>query len=189
MKGSDALHRAGIEFANRLKLVITSDWELATPCDDWAVRDLVNHVVGGNFRYAMILQGEEPNAVLATHRHDFLGSDPLGAFSSGFEQVTEAFDTPGALAATVLHPKSGKMPGANLRVLRVDELAVHSWDLARAIGVDERLDDELVRWLLDCLGPIQDTIAQSGLYAPPVPVGQADEPFQTRLLHLLGRRP
>jgi uncharacterized protein (TIGR03086 family) len=188
MNGSEALHRAGIEFANRLKLVGTNDWELATPCDEWAVRDLVNHVVGGNFRYAMILQNEEPSAVLATHSLDFLGADPVAAFRSGFQQVTEAFDEPGALTATVHHPKSGKMSGAHLRVLRVDELAVHSWDLARAICVDDSLDNELVRWLFDRLGPIQDTIAKSGLYAPPVPLEEADESFQTRLLHLLGRR-
>jgi hypothetical protein len=80
------------------------------------------------------------------------------------------------------------MSGAHLRVLRVDELAVHSWDLARAIHVDESLDNELVRWLIRRLGPILDTIATSGLYAAPVPPGGADDP-QKRLLHLLGRRP
>ncbi len=145
MKGSEALHRAGAEFAGRLELVVTSDWERATPCDDWTVRDLVNHVVGGNFRYAMILDGAAPAAVLATHRLDVLGSDPVGAFRSGFREVTEAFARPGASTAMVNHPKSGTMPGAHLRILRVDELAVHSWDLARAIGLDERLDDDLVR--------------------------------------------
>jgi hypothetical protein len=64
VEGSDALRRAGFEFSERLKLVTANDWGLATPCDAWTVYDLVNHVVGGNVRYTMILRGEAANTVL-----------------------------------------------------------------------------------------------------------------------------
>jgi len=46
--------------------VESDDWARSTPCDEWSVRDLVNHVVGGNFRYVMILAGEPDDAVLRT---------------------------------------------------------------------------------------------------------------------------
>lgn len=178
-----------MEFANRLDLVTADDWGQATPCDGWTVHDLVNHVVGGNVRYAMILHGEEAAAVLATHDVDFLGSDPTGAFRSGLARVIEAFDSEGVLTATVHHPKSGPMSGALLRVLRVNELTVHGWDLARAIGADEALDDQLVEWLYARLEPLRDTLARSGLYKPPELCGEGPEAAQARLLHLLGRRP
>jgi len=187
--GAGALSRAGIEFGNRLDLVTTDAWQLITPCDAWTVHDLVDHVVGGNARYAMILRGDEPEAVLATHDVDSLGSDPVGAFRSSFLGVAEAFGPPGILTATVQHPKSGPMTGAQLRVLRVNELTVHGWDLARAIGANEVLDDGLVKWLFDRLYPLRDTIARSGLYAPRQPSREEAEPVQARLLHLLGRRP
>jgi len=189
VKGSDALRQAGLAFGDRSKLVTAGDWGRATPCDAWTVHDLVNHVVGGNVRYTMILHGEEDNVVLATHDVDALGSDPVGAFWAGLRGLTAAFALPGALAATVRHPKSGPMSGAQLRVLRVSELTIHAWDLARAIGADEGLDGDLVQWLYDCLNDVWDTIARSGLYAPPEPGREEAEPLQTRLLHLLGRRP
>lgn len=189
MNGSGALSRAGIEFGTRLDLVTTDAWQLLTPCDAWTVHDLVNHVVGGNVRYAMILRGDEPEAVLATRDVDFLGADPVGAYRSSFQGVTEAFGSPGILKATVHHPKSGPMTGAQLRVLRVNELTVHGWDLARAIGANEDLDDGLVKWLFDRLYPLRDTIARSGLVAPRQPSREEAEPVQARLLRLLGRRP
>jgi len=189
VNGAGALSRAGIEFGNRLDLVTTDAWQLITTCDAWTVHDLVNHVVGGNVRYAMILRGDEAEAVLATHDVDALGSDPVGAYRSSFQGVTEAFGSPGILTTTVHHPKSGPMTGAQLRVLRVNELTVHGWDLARAIGANQDLDDGLVKWLFDRLYPLRDTIARSGLYAPRQPSREGAEPVQARLLHLLGRRP
>jgi len=183
------LRQAGVEFGNRLELILPEDWGRATPCEAWNVRQLVNHVVGGNVRYTMILEGREASAVLATHDLDGLGSDPVGAFRSSLERVTQAFEAPGALAARVHHPKSGQMSGAQLRVLRVNELTVHAWDLAHAIGADPDLDDDLAQWLFDRLSPLQATLARSGLYGPPGPSRQEPQRAQVRLLQLLGRRP
>ena len=93
------------------------------------------------------------------------------------------------LTKTVHHPKSGPMTGAQLRVLRVSELTVHSWDLARAIGVDDRLDRELAAWLYMRLQPIQGTITASGMYKPSTPPTAASTDPQEFLLRLLGRQP
>ena len=116
--------------------------------------------------------------------HEWLGADPLGSFDDGFARVTQAFEAPGVLRATVHHPKVGAVTGADLRVLRVNELTVHGWDLARAIGSDDRLDEAIVLWLLPRLEPL---LAASGLSK----AGDADEPTaaspQTQLLDLLGR--
>ena len=68
------------------------------------------------------------------------------------------------------------MTGAQFRVLRVNELTVHGWDLARAIGANEDLDDGLVEWLFDRLYPLRDTIARSGLVAPRQPSREEAKP-------------
>ena len=188
MNGAEALERSGRGFRQRLVEVESDDWARPTPCDEWSVRDLVNHVVGGNFRYVMILAGEPADAVPRTRDQDWLGSDPLGSFDDGLARVTESFSVPGILAAAVRHPKLGAMTADHLRLLRVNELTVHAWDLARAIDSDDRLDERVVSWLLERLEPLlRSTVATSGLYEP----GPADDlpaaSSQGSLLRLFGR--
>ena len=70
----------------------------------------------------------------------------------------------------------------------VFDLVVHTWDLARAIEGDEKIDPELVDAVYARIEPEVDSLAASGLFDPPVPVGpDADE--QTRLIAATGRRP
>jgi uncharacterized protein (TIGR03086 family) len=184
MDGAAALERSGRGFRQRLAQVERADWARPTPCDEWSVRDLVDHVVGGNLRYVLILAGEPADAAARTRDQDLLGADPLGSFDDAFARVTESFSVPGILEATVRHPKAGAITAAQLRVLRVNELTVHAWDLARAIDADDRLDERVVSWLLEQLEPLRSTM---GLREP----GPADErptaTPQQRLLRLLGR--
>lgn len=184
MDGAEALERSGRGFRQRLAEVESDGWAHPTPCDEWNVRDLVNHVVGGNLRYAMILAGEPADAVVRTREQDWLGSDPLGSFDETFARVTESFSVPGILRATVRHPKTGAMTGGQLRVLRTNELTVHAWDLARAIDSDDRLDEEVVSWLLEQLEPLRATM---GLNEPGPADGLAAASPHGKLLRLLGR--
>lgn len=132
----------------------------------------------------MMLAGEPADAVRGTSEQDWLGSDPLGSFDDAFARVTESFSVPGILAATVLHPKAGAITAVQLRLLRVNELTVHAWDLARAIDADDRLDEQVVSWLLEGLAPLRSTL---GLSQP----GAADDlpatSPQASLLQLFGR--
>ena len=184
VNGAAALELSGRNFRQRLDHVESGDWARPTPCDDWSVRDLANHVIGGNFRYVMILGGEPADTILRTRDEDWFGADPLGSFDDGFARVTQAFSAPGILRAAVRHPKLGAMTGAELRVLRVNELTVHGWDLARALGSDDRLDEGVVLWLLQRLEPL---LAASGLYKAGVADDLTAASPQTRLLSLLGR--
>jgi uncharacterized protein (TIGR03086 family) len=187
VNGAVALDLSARTFRQRLAEVEIGDWTRPTPCDDWTVRDLANHVIGGNFRYVMILGGEPADSILRTRDEDWCGADPCASFDDGFARVTQAFSAPGILRASVHHPKSGAMTGAALRMWRVNELTVHGWDLARAIGSDDRLHEGLVLWLLQRIEPLHSTVAASGL----VKAGVADDLSaaspQTRLLNLLGR--
>ena len=74
-----------------------------------------------------------------------IGSDDwTGAFRSAYRTMREAFCAPGALERTVAHPGMGDIPATMLFDLRLGELAVHGWDLARAIGADDTLDPDVV---------------------------------------------
>src|SRR5215212_1629591 len=76
----EQLDRSIVAFGTRLRLVGTEHWLLATPCDEWDVRALVNHVVGGATRYAMLLHGATADEVVATVVLDHLGGDPVASF-------------------------------------------------------------------------------------------------------------
>ena len=70
----------------------------------------------------------------------------------------------------------------------MSDVAIHTWDLARAVGADEELDTELVEAVWTVFEPQKETLAASGLYAPPVPLPD-DAPLQQRLLAVTGRDP
>src|SRR3954454_15233393 len=123
---------ANDEFARRLRLVGPDDWRVPTPCSEWDVHALVNHVVGGCVRHRMLLHGAQPHEVEATRTVDHLGADPVAAFVAAADVVVGCFQEDGALERIVHHP-AGDRTGRELLSMRVLDTSVHGWDLARAI--------------------------------------------------------
>ena len=80
--GLRALGRAQVAFERRLCLVGAEDWRRATPCSEWDVHGLVNHVIGGNRRYTMLLHGASAESVQRTRSEDHVGPNPLVSFTS-----------------------------------------------------------------------------------------------------------
>ncbi len=110
-----------------------------TPCTEWDVRGVINHMVGGNLRFAAQLTGEPG----PERGDDVLGDDPLTAFRDSMHRLCAAFDRDGLLEETVQTP-FGPGPGAMLVTMRASDLTVHSWDLAAATGQPRDLDPDLI---------------------------------------------
>ena len=183
----DLLIRANDGFINRLALVQAHQWLAPTPCSAWDVRALVNHVVGANRRYTMLLHGATAEDVDATRAADHLGQDPVASFVATADELNATLREPGALARTTQHP-AGERTGLELLATRVLDVAVHTWDLARAIGADESLDSDVVAFALT----LRDTFEagrEFGSFARPPAESLTDFSAQARLLHLLGRQP
>lgn len=189
MDAFEALDRARGEFDKRLRAVRDDQWDGATPCEGWTVRDLVQHVVGANRFAVRLLDGEPVERALPELVGDVLGDDPVAAFVESSDAQEAAFRRPGAFEAVCHHPV-GDVPGEMLLGFRVTDLALHAWDLARAIGADETLDPDLVDLLWQRLEPLGPALAAMGLFGagPSGEVG-ADAPVQQRLLDVSGRRP
>lgn len=181
------LTRASDGFTERLGLVRPHHWAAPTPCAAWDVQALVNHVVGANRRYTMLLHGATADEVDATRTADHLSDDPVSSFVTTAAELEAAIREPGAMARTAHHP-AGERTGAQLLEMRVLDLTVHTWDLARSIGADESLDPDLVAFALT----LRDTFEagrEHGSFALPPEETPADGSAQTRLLTLSGRRP
>ena len=183
--GSMALSRANADFEQRLRLVGTDDWTRSTPCSEWDVRALVNHVIGGNRRYAMLLRGASAESVDRTRAEDHLGADPVTAFATTAGELAAVFRKDGALTRVAHHP-IGDRTGAELLAMRVLDVSVHAWDLARALDVGDTLDPEAVAYAL-AHAEVIDVGRRHGSFAIPTDAPPTAASPQARLLHLAGR--
>lgn len=109
-----------------------------TPCSDWDLRALINHMtVGNTFAGALISAAPLPD-----RSADLLGSDHRRAYADSVDVVVAAFRAPGALDRTVQAP-AGTMPGAAFAGIRTTEALVHGWDVGRSLGRPADLDEDL----------------------------------------------
>lgn len=165
-------------------------WDAATPCPDWTVRELVAHLVLGHRLFAGILRGSAvvtPTA-LDPLAGDVLGDDPATEYRAATGDLLAAFRLPGALEGVVEVP-FGAVPGVVAANLRVVEELVHGWDLARAIGMPVRFADDAVEHALGfTLATLPEVPAEESPFAPAQPTRE-DAPPLDRLAALLGRNP
>ncbi|RLK58582.1 TIGR03086 family metal-binding protein [Actinokineospora cianjurensis] len=183
------LSAARDEFHRRLVHLSPASLDAPTPCPDWTARDLVNHVVAGDRMTALLLDGGTGADAIAAMGTDWLGDDPLAAFTAAGEALDQAITIPGALDRVVPHPV-GAVPGKQALEFRVAEHLVHAWDLARAVDVDDKLDPVLVERTWAAMRDLAPVIGTLGIFGSgPSGALTEDSPLQDRLLDLSGRRP
>lgn len=178
---------ANDEFARRLRLVGSDDWRRPTSCFEWDVRALVNHVVGANIRYQLLLHGAPTEQAEATRSVDHLGDDALVSYVATADGVVACFREDGALEC-IAHHATGDRIGRELLSMRILDAAIHGWDLARAIGPDETLDNDAVAFLLAYTVDL-DLGPQQRAFAPADADVSHNASGQDQLLHRLGRHP
>ena len=192
----DRYETASAGFARRLGAVRADQWRLRTPCTDWNVRQLVNHMTRGNLGYVALARGGSAAEFLAHRDADALGADPVGAYARSVRECLAAFRAPDALMRAVDYPL-GRLPGAQALAVRSADTLIHTWDLARAVGGDERLDPALVGWADDRLDDIYAGLAETPVaaetthrfFAAPDPTAPPPTSRQHALLHRFGRTP
>jgi uncharacterized protein (TIGR03086 family) len=182
------LFQRGIaDFGRAVHSVGADQGSAPTPCTEWDVRALVNHLVVEHLWVPPLLAGKTVAEVGDAFDGDQLGDDPVAAWDAAAAESTVAFGGEGALDQTV-HLSYGDRAAREYCREMVLDLAVHSWDLARAVGAPEVIDPELVEVAYGHIAPIVHLWQDAGIFAPPVPVPD-DADLQTRLLALTGRQP
>ncbi len=188
MDALTALTRATAEFERRLAAVPAGRWQDPTPCEAWTVRDIADHVTGGNRFAVLILGGATAAGAVAKVRSGDFSDDPLTAFRASAAAQIGAFSLPRAMTEICHHP-AGDIPGQRFAGLRTGDLIVHAWDIARATGADEHLDEELARESLAVYELLMPALAESGAFGSGPRTATDDPSPQQRLLRLLGRHP
>lgn len=116
------------------------DLEAPTPCENFAVRGVLGHMIGGATQFAAAFRGEASPDVPANVAD---GPDVVARAASALGGLMGAIRSPGALDRTVETP-FGPMPGEAFARLVVLDGLVHGWDLATATGQAYEPSDSLV---------------------------------------------
>jgi uncharacterized protein (TIGR03086 family) len=185
-----ALARVG--FRHRLELVLADDWARPTPCTEWNLRQLVNHVVGSDLRYAALLNGGRGEDFIRRREGEtgsapVVGDNPVEDWTHAAALLDAALRAPGAMERVVDYPW-GPLRGRELLENRLVDITIHTWDLARAIDTDDTLHERLVR---RCLSARMFQARPSRHAAANDVPGSAPENarLQRRLLRASGRSP
>ncbi len=159
-----------------------SDWDAPAPVTGWRARDVVCHLVEWFSDFLNSATG------LVLDRGPSPVEDPVTAWQVHTDAVQRLLDGPEA-ATRFRHPMLGEMPLPDaVDRFYTSDVFMHTWDLARATGQDERLDPQTCADLLAEMTPIEELMRSSGQLGPRVPVPD-DADVQTRLLGFLGRDP
>jgi uncharacterized protein (TIGR03086 family) len=184
-----ALLGRAIDEVGRLVQTTTDD-QLGdpTPCTEWKVRDLINHVVGGSTMFAISAEGGDlsDEVMVGLMTEDQLGDNFREAYKAATSRAMAAFTQPGVLDKTVKLP-FGEMPAGVAAGIAVFDVTTHGCDLARATG-QQFLDAELLEAALaggkQMIGP---DFRVPGMFGPEQPCA-SDASATERLLAFAGRK-
>ncbi|MBA4859897.1 TIGR03086 family protein [Streptomyces sp. PSKA54] len=161
----------------------------ATPCPDYAVRNLLGHVVGLTVAFRDAARKDfgpttdtDPGSSMPDVEPDWRGVLP-----KLLDELAEAWRDPQAWEG-MTRAGSVDLPGAVAGAVAIDELVVHGWDLARATGQEYAPDTSSLEAARSLLAQAAEDPTGGGLFGPVVPV-PPDAPLLDRVIGLSGRDP
>jgi uncharacterized protein (TIGR03086 family) len=187
MDPQDVFARAVEHWQDVVQGVQDNQWDAPTPCTDWDVRALVNHVVGEGLWVAPLLAGRTVEEVGDTFDGDLLDGSPRAAAARAAAAAREAFAEPGAADRTVHLSYGAEQAREYAWQLAADHL-VHAWDLAVATDQDTHLPPGLVDAVARWYAEREEGYRGAGLVAGRVEVDEGAS-AQARLLSAFGRDP
>ena len=165
----------------------------ATPCSQWSVLDLFNHLIGGLEFTAGCITGNvpdiRPNEAESSYQGETDVAVLIRAYHAAVDRALELAASPGALERTAMTP-FGEMPVARIMMGTVLDQLIHCWDLARATGQDTTLDSKMVEFAHGMLvsGGFADMGRQAGFIGPEIAISD-DASLQDKMIGYMGRQP
>jgi uncharacterized protein (TIGR03086 family) len=189
---ADRYRRHADAFERIVAAARPDQWSSQSPCKDWNARDVVGHIVD---MHGYMLRPLDRRLGPAPSVQD----DPLGAFRSARADVEALLDD-AEIAGTECDTPAGRMTvERQIDQMVSDDLVLHGWDLARAIGQDDTIDPQDVERIWSGTSAIPPELMEQyrtpGAFGPGVEVFgpevkvPEDAPLQDRLLGLIGRDP
>lgn len=180
---AERYRKVASEFTRRVRAVPDDAWDNPSPCEGWVARD-IRHLIEWMPGFFLGSAGVEAPEVPS------VDADPAGAWARLDDAIQAALDAPDIAGRDFETRVMGRVTVEQaVDRFGTDDVLIHTWDLARATGLDERLDPDEVRRVLSRLHEVnEELLRSSGQFGPRVDVpDDADE--QTKLIAFTGRRP
>jgi uncharacterized protein (TIGR03086 family) len=174
-------------FAEKVANVRLDQWNAPTPCSDWDVRALVNHVVYEQRWSVPLFAGATIAEVGDRFEGDLLGDDPALSAAEAAEDAKAAVSETGALER-VVHLSIGDTRAVEYVWQLLADHLIHGWDLAVATGSDPKLDPEAVHACRDWFTHRERRYRDAGIIGPRRDLGP-NASVQDELLAAFGRDP
>lgn len=179
---AERYHWIAAGFTERVVAVPPDAWDAPAPCEGWVARDVVRHLV--EWLPAFFVDRWNLDAPTIPSAD----ADPAAAWAALDALLRAALADPTVAGAERDTSMGLRTFAATLDMIGTTDVFLHTWDLARATGGDERLDPDEVHRLYEGMLPLDEMLRTSGHYGPRTEVpDDADE--QTKLLAFIGRTP
>jgi uncharacterized protein (TIGR03086 family) len=187
------LDRVAVQESVRLlDLAGPDDWERPTPCAGWNLRQLAEHMAAQHHGFADAAAGVRTE--LADWQPVPLGDDPVSGYRASAQRVTDAFSAPGALNREMWLPEirtTAGFPAAIGIGFHFLDYVVHSWDVAKSLGLEPDFDTEVADTALMVALRVPDgepRLVPGSAFAPSLPPAPGAGALDLALL-ALGRSP
>lgn len=177
-----AHHRALQATTSIVANVGYDSFALPTPCEQFDVRTLINHMIAG----IAVANGEPAASVPAMG--DFVDQDALGPYRESADALAKGWSDPAALERTARLP-IGDVPGIVALGVHTVETIAHGWDLAKATGQPTEVDAELCAVAWEYAQGIDDSLRGPNERFGPAIALPAGASATDSLVAWLGRQP
>jgi uncharacterized protein (TIGR03086 family) len=161
----------------------TRSWDVPSPVAEWSARDVVRHLT--EWFPSFLAAGSDIRLPAGPSVDD----DPVGAWQAQCDAVQALLDDPAAADLVLSNRHIGEVPlDRAIDQFYTADVFMHTWDLARATGQDDRLDADFCAELLAGMQSMEEVMRSSGQYGARVLV-KDDADVQTKLLGFIGRDP
>jgi uncharacterized protein (TIGR03086 family) len=169
-------------FASVLAQCRDEDLSRPSPCEGWTAKDIVDHVTGGPPYYADAWGGQAPDVPDE--------ADRATRYQAGYQALADTCRQPGVLDQMVTSPlgDGGEIPAGMMFGILTSDTLIHTWDLARSIGLDVELDQDLLQRTWDGLIPIEAMVRRPEVFGPAVEIDDSAS-LQDRAMAWFGRHP
>lgn len=179
----ERIEKATALAGEKVKGVKTDDLGKPTPCSEFDVRGLLNHLIGG----LEMLRTAASGGKAAMPEGDQFGADPGADYDKRRTALLEAVRKDGVLERNWEMP-SFAMPGQMMAGVAFMEHLTHAWDVAKATGQDTTLPDDLVKECMELVTPMDAMLRMPGVCGPVVSVPDSASPTE-KLVAFMGRQP
>jgi uncharacterized protein (TIGR03086 family) len=192
MTEADVFILAEQAFTRMVDQIKDDQWDILIPAgtasrQDATLREKINYHAYDDSWVPDTLSGKTIEEVGEKYNGDLLGADPKASWHRITDRTQAAVRAFHALDK-IVHLSYGDFPAREYFKHITSFRGLQAWDLAHAIGADDRLPEDLVQGMWDEFAPDAEAWRQLGVFGPKVEVPD-DAPLQDRLLGLTGRQP